>query len=165
MSRVAVVPGSFNPVTLGHVDVIGRAAHLFDRVHVLVTHNPGKSALLPADERADLIRAALADAGVEVDVVVDVLASGLLVDYCLQVGAEALVRGLRSSTDAAYETPMALVNRDLAGVGTLFLVADPATSHVSSSLVRQVAALGGDIRPYVPRVVAAALQPNGPARV
>lgn len=164
MSRVAVVPGSFDPVTLGHVDVIGRAAHLFDRVHVLVTHNPGKSALLPANERADLIRTALADAGVEGGVVVDVLVSGLLVDYCLRVGAEALVRGLRSSTDAAYETPMALVNHNLAGVETLFLVADPATSLLSSSLVRQVAALGTDIRPYVSRVVAAALQPNGPAR-
>jgi pantetheine-phosphate adenylyltransferase len=164
MPRVAVVPGSFDPVTLGHVDVIARAAHLFDRVHVLVTHNPGKTALLPAAERADLIRAALTEAGVEGDVVVAVLTSGLLVDYCRDVGAEALVKGLRSSTDAAYETPMALVNRDLAGVETLFLVADPATSHVSSSLVRQVAALGGDIRPYVPRVVAAALQPDGPAR-
>jgi len=164
MPRVAVVPGSFDPVTLGHVDVIGRAAHLFDRVHVVVTHNPGKTPLLPAAERADLIRAALAEAAVEGDVVVDVLTSGLLVDHCRAVGAEALVKGLRSSTDAAYETPMALVNRDLAGVETLFLVAAPATSHVSSSLVRQVAALGGDIAPYVPRVVAAALQPEGPAR-
>ena len=164
MSRVAVVPGSFDPVTLGHLDVTVRAADLFDRVLVLVTHNPGKTALLPTDERAELIRAALAEADAPGSVVVDVLASGLLVDYCLKVGAETIVRGLRSSTDAAYETPMAHVNDDLADVETLFLIADPATSHVSSSLVRQLAALGSDISPYVPRVVATALQPDGPAR-
>lgn len=162
--RVAVVPGSFDPVTLGHVDVIGRAARLFDRLHVLVTHNPGKQALLPVEQRVDLIRAALAEAGVEGDVVVASWSHGLLVDYCREVGAEAIVKGLRSSTDAAYETPMAMVNRDLAGVETLFLVAHPATSHVSSSLVRQVASLGGDVGPYVPRVVREALQPDGPTR-
>jgi pantetheine-phosphate adenylyltransferase len=161
--RVAVVPGSFDPVTLGHIDVIGRAARLFDRLHVVVTHNPAKTALLAVDERTRLLRESLADAGVE-GVEVDEWSSGLLVDYCRRVGAEALVKGLRSSTDAAYETPMALVNRDLAGVETLFLVATPATSHVSSSLVRQVASLGGDVSPYVPRAVAAALQPEGPVR-
>ena len=161
--RVAVVPGSFDPVTLGHVDVIGRAAGLFDRLHVVVTHNPAKQALLDVDERVRLVRESLADAGVE-GVQVDSWSAGLLVDYCRRVGAQAIVKGLRSSTDAAYETPMALVNRDLAGVETLFLVAQPATSHVSSSLVRQVASLGGDVSPYVPRVVAAALQPEGPVR-
>lgn len=160
MPRIAVVPGSFDPVTLGHLDVIGRAARLVDRLHVVVVHNPGKTALLPVDERVRLLRAAIEQGGVEGDVVVAEWSSGLLVDYCRQVGAEALIKGLRSSADAAYETPMALVNRDLAGVETLFLVAHPATSHVSSSLVRQVASLGGDIAPYVPPVVAAALQPD-----
>lgn len=161
--RIAVVPGSFDPVTLGHLDVIGRATALFDRLYVVVTHNPGKSALLGLDERVRLLRASLADAGVE-GVQVDSWSEGLLVDYCRRVSAEAIVKGLRSATDAAYETPMALVNRDLTGVETLFLVAQPATSHVSSSLVRQVAALGGDVSPYVPRVVAQALQPEGPVR-
>ena len=161
--RIAVVPGSFDPVTLGHVDVIGRAARLFDRLHVVVTHNPAKSALLDVDERVRLIRESLADAGVP-GVEVDSWSAGLLVDYCRRVGADVLVKGLRSSTDAAYETPMALVNRDLAGVETLFLVAQPGTSHVSSSLVRQVASLGGDVSPYVPAVVAKALQPEGPVR-
>ena len=160
--RIAVVPGSFDPVTLGHLDVIARASRLFDRLHVLVTHNPAKQSLLPADERVRLIRAALGEAQVQ-GVEVDSWSSGLLVDYCRRVGAEAIVKGLRSPADAAYETPMALVNRDLAGVETLFLVAHPATSHVSSSLVRQVAALGGDVRPYVPAVVARALQPGGAA--
>lgn len=161
--RIAVVPGSFDPVTLGHLDVIGRAATLFDRLYVVVTHNPGKSALLGVAERVRLVQASLADAGIE-GVQVDSWSEGLLVDYCRRVDAEAIVKGLRSATDAAYETPMALVNRDLTGVETLFLVAQPATSHVSSSLVRQVAALGGDVSPYVPRVVAQALQPEGPVR-
>jgi pantetheine-phosphate adenylyltransferase len=161
--RIAVVPGSFDPVTLGHLDVISRAATLFDRLFVVVTHNPAKSALLPVADRVRLLQEALAEAGVT-DVEVDSWSDGLLVDYCRGVGAEAIVKGLRSPADAAYETPMALVNRDLAGIETLFLVAQPATSHVSSSLVRQVSALGGDIAPYVPRVVAGALQAGGAAR-
>ncbi|UZJ26938.1 pantetheine-phosphate adenylyltransferase (plasmid) [Rhodococcus antarcticus] len=164
MLRVAVVPGSFDPVTLGHVDVIVRTAALFDRVQVLVTHNPGKSALLPTDVRADLVRTALTDAGVAGDVVVDVLTSGLLVDYCLDVGAATIVRGLRSSTDAAHEIPMAHANHDLGGIQTLFLPAGHDTSHISSSLVRQLAALGTDINPHVPRVVAVALQADRSAR-
>lgn len=161
--RIAVIPGSFDPVTLGHLDVIGRTAALFDRVHVVVTHNPRKSALLAVEERVRLIREALAEAGVG-GIEVDTVSSGLLVDHCRRVGAQVIVKGLRTATDAAYETPMALVNRDLAGVETLFLVAQPATGHVSSSLVRQVAALGGDITPYVPRVVREALQSEGPTR-
>ena len=161
--RIAVVPGSFDPVTLGHLDVIGRAAKLFDRLFVVVTHNPGKSALLSVDERVRLLQESMADAGIT-GVQVDSWSEGLLVDYCRRVDAEAIVKGLRSATDATYETPMALVNRDLAGVETLFLVAQPGTSHVSSSLVRQVASLGGDVSPYVPRAVVAALQPEGPVR-
>ena len=162
--RIAVVPGSFDPVTLGHVDVIGRAARLFDRLHVVVVHNPGKTALLDVEERQRLIRASLDEAAVEGDVGVDAWSSGLLVDYCRRVGAQVLVKGLRSAADTAYETPMAVVNRDLAGVETLFLVAEPASGHVSSSLVRQVASLGGDVAPYVPRAVAAVLQPDGAPR-
>jgi pantetheine-phosphate adenylyltransferase len=160
MPRIAVVPGSFDPVTLGHLDIIRRAAALFDTLHVLVTHNPAKAGLLPFEQRVALIEAALAEAGID-DVIVASWSEGLLVDYCRDVGAEALVKGIRSASDTEYETPMAIVNRDLAGVETLFLIGDPASSHVSSSLVRQVAALGGDITRYVPPVVAAALQ-GGP---
>jgi pantetheine-phosphate adenylyltransferase len=159
-SRVAVVPGSFDPVTLGHLDVLSRAVRLFDRVHVVVVHNPAKTGLLPFERRMALLREALDEAGVEGDVVIASWTTGLLVDYCRQVGAGVLVKGIRPGGDMAYETPMAIVNRDLAGIETLFLVGDPATSHISSSLVRQVASLGGDIRPYVPEVVARALQPS-----
>ncbi|GGF16817.1 pantetheine-phosphate adenylyltransferase [Subtercola lobariae] len=154
MNTIAVVPGSFDPVTLGHLDVIERAAAIFDEVHVVVVHNPDKSALLPIAERVSLIQQAIVDGGIEGNVVVTSWSMGLLVDYCEEVGAKVLIKGIRSQIDVAYETPMAIVNRNLAGVETIFLLPDPAHAHVSSSLVRQVAGLGGDVAPYVPRAVA-----------
>ncbi len=160
MSRIAVVPGSFDPVTLGHLDVIERAAGLFDELHVLVVHNPGKTALLPIAQRVSLIQEAVADAGLPDNIVVTSWSVGLLVDYCTDVGASVLVKGIRSQVDVAYETPMAIVNRNLAGVETIFLLPDPAHAHVSSSLVRQVASLGGDVSPYVPAAVAKLLRSN-----
>ncbi len=153
MSRIAVVPGSFDPVTLGHLDVIGRAAGIFDRVHVLVVHNPSKTAMLPIAQRVALIEQAIRDAGLPASITVTSWSVGLLVDYCTEVGATVIVKGIRSEVDVAYETPMAIVNRDLAGVETVFMLPDPAHAHVSSSLVRQVAALGGDVSPYVPTAV------------
>lgn len=158
VSRIAVVPGSFDPVTLGHLDVIGRAAGLFDELHVLVVHNPDKSALLPIAQRVSLIQDAVKDADLGDNIIVTSWSVGLLVDYCTDVGASVLVKGIRSQVDVAYETPMAIVNRNLAGVETIFLLPDPAHAHVSSSLVRQVAALGGDVAPYVPRAVSDFLQ-------
>jgi pantetheine-phosphate adenylyltransferase len=158
MRRIAVVPGSFDPVTLGHLDVIERAAGLFDELHVLVVHNPDKSALLPISQRVSLLKLAIKNAGLPVNITVSSWSMGLLVDYCLEVGASVLVKGIRSQVDVAYETPMAIVNRNLASVETVFLLPNPANAHVSSSLVRQVAALGGDITPYVPGVVADFLQ-------
>ena len=158
MNRIAVVPGSFDPVTLGHLDVIGRAAGLFDELHVLVVHNPDKSALLPIAQRVSLIEQAVVAAKLPGKILVTSWSVGLLVDYCTDVGASVLVKGIRSQVDVAYETPMAIVNRNLAGVETVFLLPDPAHAHVSSSLVRQVSALGGDVSPYVPAVVAEYLQ-------
>ncbi|CAB4563839.1 unannotated protein [freshwater metagenome] len=154
MSTVAVVPGSFDPVTLGHLDVIERAAGLFDKVHVVVVHNPSKSALLPIAQRVTLLEQAIAQAGIAGNIVVTSWSVGLLVDYCTDVGATVLVKGIRSQMDLSYETPMAIVNRNLAGIDTVFLLPDPANAHVSSSLVRQVASLGGDVSPYVPSAVA-----------
>jgi len=148
------VPGSFDPVTLGHLDVIERAAGIFDQLHVLVVHNPGKTALLPIAQRVSLLQEAIAASGAADNILVTSWSVGLLVDYCTDVGASVLVKGIRSQVDVAYETPMAIVNRDLAGVETIFMLPDPAHAHVSSSLVRQVASLGGDVTPYVPRVVA-----------
>jgi len=158
MAQIAVVPGSFDPVTVGHVDVITRAAAIFDEVHVLVVHNPDKpSALFTPDERVRLIQEAIAEYGIPGEVSVGTWSSGLLVDYCRRVGATVIVKGVRSGQDVAYETPMAAVNRDLAGVETVFVVPEPGRSHVSSSLVRQVAALGGNVAPYVPDAVVRAL--------
>lgn len=158
MNRIAVVPGSFDPVTLGHLDVIERAAGLFDQVHVLVVHNPGKTALLPIAQRVTLLEQSIKDAKLAGDILVTSWSMGLLVDYCTDVGATVLVKGIRSQVDVAYETPMAIVNRNLAGVETVFLLPAPEHAHVSSSLVRQVASLGGDVSPYVPRCVAEYLQ-------
>ena len=153
MHRIAVVPGSFDPVTLGHLDVIERAAHIFDELHVLVVHNPDKAALLPVAQRVSLIEKSIAEAGIQGSIRVTSWSMGLLVDYCTDVGASVLVKGVRSQVDVAYETPMAIVNRNLANVETVFLLPDPAHAHVSSSLVRQVAGLGGDVSPYVPSAV------------
>jgi pantetheine-phosphate adenylyltransferase len=158
MNRIAVVPGSFDPVTLGHIDVIGRAAGIFDEIHVLVVHNPGKTALLPIAQRVNLIEQSIKDAGLPANIKVTSWSVGLLVDYCVEVEASVIVKGIRSQIDVAYETPMAIVNRNLAGVETVFLLPSPENAHVSSSLVRQVAGLGGDVSPYVPAAVAAFLQ-------
>jgi pantetheine-phosphate adenylyltransferase len=153
MNRIAVVPGSFDPVTLGHLDVIERAAGLFDEVHVLVVHNPDKAALLPIAQRVALLEQSIRDARLPQNITVASWSVGLLVDYCTDVGAQVLVKGIRSQIDVAYETPMAIVNRNLAAVETIFLLPNPANAHVSSSLVRPVSALGGDVSPYVPRAV------------
>ena len=158
MSRIAVVPGSFDPVTLGHIDVIERAARIFDEIHVLVVHNPDKTALLPVAQRVSLIEKAIAESEGATNITITSWSVGLLVDYCTDVGASVIVKGIRSQVDVAYETPMAIVNRNLADVETIFMLPDPAHAHVSSSLVRQVASLGGDVSPYVPKAVAAFLQ-------
>src|SRR5690606_17603375 len=109
-------------------------------------------------QRVSLLEKSIEEAGLNGNIRVRSWSGGLLVDYCTDVGASVLVKGVRSQVDVAYETPMAIVNRNLAGVETVFLLPDPAHAHVSSSLVRQVAALGGDVSPYVPRPVADFLQ-------
>lgn len=149
----AVYPGSFDPPTLGHLDVLERAAALFDQVTVAVLVNPDKRGLFSVEERSDLLREATADWP---NVVVDSF-SGLLVDYCSAHGIRAVVKGLRTVSDYDYEQPMAHMNRSLTGVETVFLTARPEFSFVSSSLVKQVAGLGGDITAYVWPSVAQAL--------
>lgn len=153
-SRIAVVPGSFDPPTLGHLDVIRRAAALYDELHVVVVHNPDKAGMLPAAQRVTLLEQSIAEDGMPGNVVVGSWSVGLLVDYAQEVGAGVLVKGIRSQVDVAYETPMAVVNRHLAGIETVFLLPEPSHALVSSSLVRQVAGLGGDVAPFVPPAVA-----------
>lgn len=153
-NRIAVVPGSFDPPTLGHLDVIRRAAALYDELHVLVVHNPDKEAMLPIAQRLSLLEQSIAEQQVAGNVIVAAWSMGLLVDYAEDVDAGVLIKGIRSQVDVAYETPMAIVNRHLAGIETVFLLPDPSHALVSSSLVRQVAALGGDVSPFVPGPVA-----------
>ena len=149
----AVCPGSFDPPTLGHLDVIGRAARLFDRVTVAVLINPDKRGLFAVPERLELLRAVT---GAWPNVDVDSF-HGLLVDYCTAAGIGAIVKGLRAVSDFDYELQMAQMNQGLTGVDTLFLPTSPAFSFVSSSLVKQVAAYGGDVSRLLPDVVSAAL--------
>ena len=163
-NRIAVVPGSFDPPTLGHLDVIRRAAALYDELHVLIVHNPDKEAMLPIAQRLTLLEQSVAECGIEGDVIIASWSMGLLVDYAEDVNAGVLVKGIRSQVDVAYETPMAIVNRHLAEIETVFLLPDPAHALVSSSLVRQVAALGGDVSPYVPAPVARFLDTGARSR-
>jgi pantetheine-phosphate adenylyltransferase len=153
VTRLAVCPGSFDPVTNGHVDVVRRAAALFDEVVVAVLANPAKRGLFDVPERVELIEASLDGPGGPARVRVEAVDGGLLVDYCRRIGASAVVKGLRSGTDFAYELPMALMNRHLTGLETVFLPGDPTLEHVSSSLVKEVAAHGGDVRGMVPDAV------------
>jgi pantetheine-phosphate adenylyltransferase len=149
MSR-AVCPGSFDPVTRGHLDVIGRAAGLFDEVVVAVGHNSKKNALFAPDERV----AMLADACAEWPGVTVSLFGGLLVDFCAEHQIDVIAKGLRSASDFDYELKMAQMNARLTGVDTVFLPTAPQWSYVSSSLVREVALLGGDVTPFLPPGIA-----------
>jgi pantetheine-phosphate adenylyltransferase len=146
----AVCPGSFDPVTLGHLDVIGRAAALVDEVVVAVGANTSKRAWFTPDERVAMLEESCAGwSNVRVR-----LFSGLLVDFCRAEGAGAIVKGLRSAADFDYELPMAQMNARLSGVDTVFVASAPGWSFVSSSLVREVAGLGGDVTPFLPPAVA-----------
>lgn len=149
-----VCPGSYDPVTNGHLDVVRRSAALFDEVVVAVVHNPSKAGSIPVPERLELLAASIdADLLTSGRVRLDEVPGGLLVDYCRRIGATAVVKGVRGSTDVDYETPMAQMNRHLSGLETVYLPGDPRWLHVSSSLVREVARLGGDVAGLVPGVV------------
>lgn len=148
--RRCVCPGSFDPVTLGHLDVISRAARLYDEVVVAVLDNPSKKTLFTLAERVELMETELADSpGVRIVP----FGGRLLVDLCAQVGAQAIVKGLRGEVDYSYELPMAVMNRRLTGVETLFMPGEPGLSEVSSSLIKEVARFGGDVSGLVPERV------------
>lgn len=154
-ARRAVCPGSYDPVTNGHVDVVTRAATLFDEVVVAVLYNPAKQGAFPVEERVSLLEESLAAVG---NLRVEAFADRLLVDVCHDVGATAIVKGLRGGTDFAYELPMALMNKHLTGIETVFLPGDPRFEHVSSSLVKEVAKYDGDVTGLVPDPVLDALK-------
>ncbi len=151
MRRIAIYPGSFDPPTLGHLDVIERAARLFDNLIIGVGVNSSKKPMLSDQQRLDALRQSTRHLdNVEVD-----LFSGLLVDYATGRGVKSIVRGLRATADFEYEFQMAMVNRRLAeGVDSVFLMTKWEYSYLSSSIVREVATLGGDYRTMVPEPVA-----------
>jgi pantetheine-phosphate adenylyltransferase len=142
----AVCPGSFDPVTHGHLDIVARAARLFDEVTVAVLVNPGKLGLFSVDERVSMLREVTANlSGVKIEAF-----EGLLVDFCRERGISAIVKGLRAVTDFDYELQMAQMNSRLADVETVFVPTSPEWSFLASSLVKEVAAHGGDVSGLVP---------------
>lgn len=152
--RIAICPGSFDPVTLGHLDIIRRGAQLFDKLIVLVADNPSKTTLFSAEERLSFIRENISDMpNVEVETY-----SGLIADYARSNGAVAIVRGLRAMTDFEYEFQMALTNKKLYPEGdTVFLTTRAENLYLSSSLVKQLARYNGDVSDVVPAMVNKAL--------
>jgi pantetheine-phosphate adenylyltransferase len=148
----ALCPGSFDPPTSGHADVIGRALSLFDRVVVAVIDNPSKKSMFTPTERATLLREMYGDS-IEVTSF-----SGLLVEHVREVGADVVVKGLRTVEDYEYETQMAQMNHHMTGMETLFLPTRPQYRFISSSLVKEIARLGGSVGGLVPDVVEKALK-------
>lgn len=161
MSQLAIYPGSFDPITLGHLSVLTRAAKVFAKVELVVVHNPSKSATFSLQERIDLVRASLKELSAPANIFVSSLGEGLLVDHAKKLGATAIIKGFRTANDVEYELPMAQVNRDLSGIETVFLASEAGFGFVSSSLVREVASLGGDVSGYVTKAVASALAARG----
>lgn len=156
--RRAVCPGSFDPIHNGHLEVIARASGLFDEVIVAVSTNYAKKYRFSLDERIQMARETLASLR---GIVVEPVGEGLLADYCKHRGASAIVKGLRSSSDFDYELPMATMNRQLSGVETVFLPAESHYLHLSSTLIKEVAGLGGDVSGFVPRSVLKRLLAGG----
>lgn len=145
--RIALCPGSFDPVTYAHLDIVQRASRLFDRVHVAVLENPNKNPLFSLEERLEMLKEATKNwSKVEQGVF-----SGLVVEYARQVGASAIVRGLRAVSDFEYEFQMAAMNRHLAeDVETVFVMTSSEYAFVSSSLIKEVVRYGGDVSRWVP---------------
>ena len=153
MGLTALCPGTFDPVTNGHLDVIGRAASTFDQVVVAVLENPSKTPLFAVDERIRLLEAAVADhANIRVGAF-----GGLLVEFAREQGAQVIVKGLRAVSDYEYEIQMAQMNQRIGDIETLFMSTSPKWSFLSSSLVKEVARLGGDVQGLVPEHVRSAL--------
>jgi len=149
MKRRAIYPGSFDPVTNGHLDLIDRAVKLFDEVYVAILRNPGKSALFTVEERIEMMKAAVPWPNVRVEAF-----NGLLVEYAQQKKATAIIRGIRAVSDYEYELQMALMNRRLyPAAETIFLLPAEPYSYLSSKLVKEVFSLGGSISGLVPEMV------------
>lgn len=147
----AIIPGSFDPLTNGHLDIISRAQRCFDHLVVAVGRNSSKTAWFSVEERVSMIQE-------ETEGVTVVSFDGLLVDCAQSCGATVIVKGVRDSVDLAYETAQAVTNRQLSGIDTLYLPTSPAMQHISSSLVRELNKWGADLRDFVPASVASLIR-------
>lgn len=152
---IAVCPGSFDPITNGHVEMVRRAAAIFDEVVVVIADNPTKDYMFSEEKRREMAEVALM--GIE-GVRVELLGTILLASFCQDIGANVILKGLRGTSDLDSEQSMALMNYKLSGIDTLFIAANPELVHVSSSLVKEVANYGGSIRGMVPVNVEAAVK-------
>ncbi len=158
MEKLAVYPGSFDPITNGHLDLLERALKIFDRVIIAVASNPAKRSLFTLDERIEMIRACLHQHPMADRISVDTF-EGLLVDYVEKVGARAILRGLRAVSDFEYEFQMALMNRKLNNkIETLYLMTGMRWIYISSRIIKEVVISGGDVKGLVPEIVEARLR-------
>ncbi len=150
MKKIAIYPGTFDPVTNGHIDIVDRAIEMFDKVIVTVAKNPGKSPMFTLDERLEMLRDSLKDyPKVSVDSFY-----GLIVDHAHEVGASAIIRGLRAVSDFEYEFQMALMNRKLASdITTVFLMPNEKYTYLNSTIIRGLAGFDADVREFVPDIV------------
>lgn len=158
--HIAVFPGSFDPLTYGHLDIIARGASLFDRLVVGVSQNPGKSPLLPLQERLRLIRELTA----AYPNVTAASFEGMTVDFVRSLGSRTILRGIRTFADFEYEFQLALANRTMGDVETVFVMASAENAFVRSTLIKEAVALGADVSNFVPPAVVALLRAQMPAR-
>lgn len=152
--RIAVLPGSYDPITYGHLDIIERGAALYDELVVAVSENPAKEPLLPLGQRLELIRELTAGYGnIRAE-----LFTGMTVEFAKRIGAEVILRGIRTFADFEYEFQLALANKRIGEVETVFIMSSAERSFIRSSLIKEATALGGDVRPFVPEQVFEALK-------
>ncbi|MDR1612575.1 MAG: pantetheine-phosphate adenylyltransferase [Planctomycetota bacterium] len=152
--RIAVLPGTYDPITLGHMDIIERGASLYDELVVAVSDNPQKRALIPLEERLELIRGLAKD---HPHIHAEAF-TGMTVDFVKKIGAGVILRGIRTFADFEYEFQLALANKRLGGVETVFIMSSAERSFIRSTLIKEAVALGGDVSPFVPPPVARALE-------
>lgn len=153
-NRIAVLPGTYDPITLGHMDIIERGADLYDELVVAVSENPAKRPLLPVDERLELIRDLTRN---RTNIWAEAF-TGMTVEFAKRIGAGVILRGIRTFADFEYEFQLALANKRIGGIETVFIMSSGERSFIRSSLIKEAVALGGDVSPFVPATVARAME-------